>query len=179
MATSSVLGIDQAEISAPGRDTASLGPSDTSDTGSDIAGLDEFDDSDPSMPIDVALDPDAVRPHAGSDVYGAGVDSDASGTGEARSATGDAGLREAADIGVDRIVDDPNESALQDDVDDIAADAALQEAIEASRSVSTGGSGNAVMDDAEDEEADEEDESSAFEVEDESADPVGDGRAVR
>jgi len=171
MATSSLLGIDEADTFAPGRDTASLGPSDTSDSGSDVAGLDEFDDSDPNMPVDVALDPDAVRPRAGADVFGAGSDSDSTGTGEARSASGDSGLREAADIGVDRIINDPDETALQDDLDDILADASLQEAIEASRDLK----GDAAADSAQDDGGN----GLSPAEEDESADPVGDGGVVR
>jgi hypothetical protein len=58
-----------------GRDSASLGPSDSSDSGSDVA--------------DIAPDDGAA--------------SDSGGTGERRGAAGEASLPDAADIGVDRV----------------------------------------------------------------------------
>ena len=60
MARSSLLGIDPAPTAAPGRDAASLGPGDSSDSGSDVAGLE--DDADPAVPVDVALRGDQPAP---------------------------------------------------------------------------------------------------------------------
>lgn len=107
MATSSLLGIDRAPSNPRGRDAADLGPSDTSDSGSDVAGLGDLDESDPGMPVDVAAGPDSQRSDTVADAFSSGADSDHTGTGERRSAAGDAGRREAADIGPDGIVSDP------------------------------------------------------------------------
>ena len=115
MAHSSLLGVDYAAQEPPGRDTASLGPSDTSDTGSDVAGLDEMDDGDPNMPVDVAMNLDAPQPgQSGDTLYAAS--SDGGGTGERRSAASDSG-REGADIGVDRIFNPDDELDEEEDPD--------------------------------------------------------------
>ena len=88
MARSSLLGIDTAPTTAPGRDAASLGPGDNSDSGSDVAGLE--DDADPGMPVDVAFRGDQPSPLP---------------LGETTAAAegDDTGVRDGADIGVDRI----------------------------------------------------------------------------
>jgi len=104
MGHSSLLGIDRAPGEPAGRDTADLGPSDTSDSGSDVAGIEDTDQNDPAVPLDVALREDGQRSFTSADVVG-GPGSDSSGTGERRAAGGDAGIREAADISVDRIVE--------------------------------------------------------------------------
>ena len=75
MARSPLIDTDYTPTEPPGRDSASLGPSDSSDSGSDLAGL---------APDD-------------------GTASDSGGTGERRGAAGDADVAEAADIGVDRV----------------------------------------------------------------------------
>ena len=98
MATSSILGTDQTPVPTQGRDTAALGPSDTTDSGSDIAGLE--DTLDPGGSLDSIAEPDSLRPMTGREVLGA--DSDSRGTGERRSAGSDAGV-EAADIAPDSI----------------------------------------------------------------------------
>jgi hypothetical protein len=103
MAHSSLLGIERANAEARGRDTAALGPSDTSDSGSDLVGIEDFDVDDPSAPVDSALGEDAERQWTTADSM-SGSSSDAAGTGEGRSAAGDAGGREAADISPDRII---------------------------------------------------------------------------
>jgi hypothetical protein len=127
MARSSLLGIDPAPTTAPGRDTASLGPGDNSDSGSDRIGLDD-DDSDPAVPVDVALRDD--QPSALP-------------LGESTAATdGDAGVRDGADIGVDRVFS-PDESDLGDE----ASQAAL----------SLAGEVQAEGEDGEEDEEDEED----------------------
>lgn len=74
MAYSSILGADVAPVHPSGRDSASLGPSDNSDTGSDTVGT-----------------------------YEALGDSDSVGTGERGSVTLDDG-REGGDILPDRVV---------------------------------------------------------------------------
>lgn len=147
MAHSPLLGIDRAPPEPAGRDTDALGPSDSSDSGSDVAGLDTSPGGDPDEPVDRALSGERSRP-AGADTASADA-TDAAGTGERRSAGLDAG-RDGADIGIDRIVDPAHEGADHDDED---PDLDFIEA---------------AAPDPLDEEA---------EVEDESADPVGDGRS--
>lgn len=102
MGHSSLLGAERAAEEPAGRDTAVLGPSDSSDTGSDMAGIGESDDADPGLPVDVAMR-DHMQHAAMAPENLAGSNSDASGTGERRSAGLDAGEREGADIGVDRV----------------------------------------------------------------------------
>ena len=123
MAHSSLLGIDEVPRSPPGHDTEALGPSDTSDSGSDIAGLADVDEGDPGLPVDIATDVDSERPDTSFEAIADGSDTDSAGTGERRSAGGDAGLREAADIAPDRIVFDPDTGAPGDGVlDDVLDD---------------------------------------------------------
>ncbi len=125
MARSSLLGIEQAAAEFTGHDTASLGPSDTSDTGSDIIGIDGFDDDDAMVPVDVAIDAD--RPHVGSagdERFGIDGGSDFGGTGERRSAGGDSGIADGADIAPDRIVSHPD-ADLDDEGDDAEVEALL------------------------------------------------------
>ena len=109
-----VGGYDRAATPAPGHDTPSLGPSDSSDSGSDVAGLDAADDEDPGLLVDTATDADSQRTEGGAETFSPGADSDGAGTGERRSAAGDAGALEGADIGPDRIVDDPSGLGLVD-----------------------------------------------------------------
>ena len=90
MARSSLLGIDSAAAEPAGRDKASLGPGDSSDSGSDVSGLDGDDDgADPGLPVDVALRDDQMAPLP---------------LGESlASSEGETGVRDGADIGVDRV----------------------------------------------------------------------------
>jgi len=90
MARSSLLGVDPAAPEPAGRDKASLGPSDSSDSGSDVTGLEGDDDAaDPGLPVDVALRDDQAAPLP---------------LGESLPASeGEAGVRDGADIGVDRV----------------------------------------------------------------------------
>jgi hypothetical protein len=92
MATSSILGADRAPSQATGRDVEALGPSDTSDSGSDIQGSIEL--ADPS---------DTDQPIFGTAQPGLDSDSDSAGTGERGSALVDEGARDAADILPDRV----------------------------------------------------------------------------
>lgn len=102
MAHSSLVGIDRVAIAPAGRDIAALGPSDSSDSGSDMAGLDEPDVNDPTEPVDVALRDEGHRRATTSENV-PGSRSDSGGTGEGRSAGEDAGGREGNDISVDRV----------------------------------------------------------------------------
>ena len=62
MARSPLTGIEPAAQEPPGRDESALGPSDTSDSGSDVAGRVDRDGGDPALPLDVALrEPEAAR----------------------------------------------------------------------------------------------------------------------
>ena len=101
MGHSSLLGTDLADAEPAGRDTAALGPGDNSDSGSDVAGLEQQDTEDTTLPVDVAMRDDAHHNLMPAEALH-GSASDASGTGERRSAGSDAGS-EAADIGIDRI----------------------------------------------------------------------------
>lgn len=94
-------GIDTADEDHRNRTDAHLGPSDSSDSASDLAGQDGLNDADPNVPVDVALRDDGRRSLIPGDAVG-GAASDAAGTGESRSAGADAGV-EAADVGVDSV----------------------------------------------------------------------------
>ncbi|HJV25610.1 MAG TPA: hypothetical protein VJ673_07975 [Aromatoleum sp.] len=109
MAKSSILGGDPVPVTPRGHSTGDLGPSDSSDSGSDIAGA-------PGLADDAGLDNDAGTTSdvdrgrgAGPDVGDVDLDSDtdAEGTGERRSAGRDDTSREANDILPDAIVRDP------------------------------------------------------------------------
>lgn len=117
MARSSLLGIDPVAAEPVGRDKASLGPGDSSDSGSDVVGLESDDDgADPGLPVDVALRDDQFAPLP---------------LGESLPASeGGTGVRDGADIGVDRVftpggVEDAvalleavDEAPLDDEADD-------------------------------------------------------------
>lgn len=100
MARSSLLGIDPGAAQPGGRDKASLGPGDSSDSGSDVAGLQGGDDAaDPGLPVDVALRDDQAPPLA---------------LGESLAASeGGTGVRDGADIGVDRVFTPRNVEELE------------------------------------------------------------------
>jgi hypothetical protein len=128
MGHSSLVGIDPVPLIAEGRDSDALGPSDSSDSASDIAGITD-DDGDPSAPVDTILGTDAA---SATERMSGG--SDAGGTGERRSAAADGG-REGADISVDRIMRAGDELALDDDLeldDDADPDLAFVDRLEAS-----------------------------------------------
>jgi len=90
MSQSSILGGDRAPQQARGRDDATLGPSDTSDSGSDIQGGSRLKTDTPEGQMGGAMtaDPDS--------------DSDSTRTGERAEAVPE-GARDGADIGPDRI----------------------------------------------------------------------------
>jgi len=122
MATSSILGGDRPPTQSSGRDTDALGPSDSSDSGSDIQGERGFD----------ALDDGEI----GAERVDQGSDTDAEGTGERGPAVLDRSVVEGADIAPDHIegadadvesadtIDDEARAvdALADDIDDAVED---------------------------------------------------------
>jgi hypothetical protein len=92
MATSSILGADRAPTQATGRDVEALGPSDNSDSGSDVQGqLDLVDPTDTDQPIFGTVQP--------------GLDSatDAGGTGERGAALPDEDAVDGSDIAPDHV----------------------------------------------------------------------------
>lgn len=120
MSNSSILGGDRAATRGGGRDVDSLGPSDSSDSGSDVQG-------ERSM----ATGPDNPGELGGLPVE-LGSDSDSAGTGERGSATGGA-HRDGADILPDRLIDSPLDAPDRDAADglsgieDLAADEPYEE----------------------------------------------------
>jgi hypothetical protein len=90
MGHSSLVRIDRTQTEPAGRDTASLGPSDSSDSGSDLQGAPDVEDAN--------LD----------------SDSDSGGTGERASAERDT-VVDGADIGTDHIEYLPEAEAFEDE----------------------------------------------------------------
>jgi len=86
-----------------GHGTAALGPSDTSDSGSDMQGPGLFE-SDVNQPLDTTNADSAQG--AGRDVGDANLDSDsdAGGTGERASAGRDSEVEAGSDIAPDRLI---------------------------------------------------------------------------
>jgi hypothetical protein len=105
MGHSSLVGIDKAPQRPKGTDEEALGPSDSTDSGSDTLGAGSLPAADPGEPVDVTLNRDqAVAPIEG--------------TGE------DADETQPSDIGVDRIIGpDGEEIAGELDGDDELAPA--------------------------------------------------------
>ena len=99
---SSLLGADEAPLEADGRDVEALGPSESSDSGSDCIGADDLPAADPNEPVDVTLGRDVAR----------------------RSIEGSEGSDEAqpgADISVDRVfTPDEEERAGAEDEAEVA-----------------------------------------------------------
>ena len=91
MSQSSILGGDRAAQQAPGRDAETLGPSDTSDSGSDIQGATRL-----------KTEPEEGEETGGATPIAEDSDSDAEGTGERAEAVPE-GARDGADIAPDRI----------------------------------------------------------------------------
>lgn len=89
MATSSITGGERAPVQSSGRGTDALGPSDSSDSGSDVQGERGFD----------AIDEGEI----GGDRADLASDTDAAGTGERGAAVHDTDIVEGADIAPDRI----------------------------------------------------------------------------
>ena len=112
MAQSPILGGDRAPMRPAGRDTDRLGPSDRSDSGSDVQNEHGFD----------ALDPGEI----GGESDRLDADSDAGGTGERAAAVHDSDRVEGADIAPDRIErvgsGGPAETLTRQDLETLAAD---------------------------------------------------------
>jgi len=112
MTNSSFLGGERAARYAKGRDIDALGPSDSSDSGSDVQGerslRGQGDHAD----------------ELGSLVVGTGNDSDASGTGERASATG-RDVPDGSDIMPDRVISPDGE--IDEITDESAVNARLGE----------------------------------------------------
>lgn len=116
MATSPLLGADRTDQRPRGTGIDVLGPSDSSDTGSDLmGGAGAVDAQDTELDTGTNSDPGRAR-GAGADVGDAdfNADSDRSGTGERAAAGRDTAL-EASDISPDHIVqveDEDEDEAL-------------------------------------------------------------------
>lgn len=114
MATSSITGAERAPLRSSGLGTDRLGPSDTSDSGSDVQNEHGFD----------ALDEGEI----GGESADLASDTDAAGTGEHGAAVHDTDIVEGADIAPDRIEsidanDDTDiEAASRQEIDALAAD---------------------------------------------------------
>ncbi|MEO7338559.1 MAG: hypothetical protein ABIV63_18445 [Caldimonas sp.] len=106
MAQSSILGGERAPVNSKGRDTDALGPSDSSDSGSDVQGERGFD----------ALDTGEI----GGDRADLSSDTDSAGTGERGSAVHDTDIVEGADVAPDRIgrFEKPSKETTDEGLDD-------------------------------------------------------------
>jgi hypothetical protein len=113
MATSSILGADRAPSQAAGRDVEALGPSDSSDSGSDVQG--ELDLAPPTDLDDTVYG--TVQP-------GLASDSDSAGTGERSAALPDEAGREAGDILPDRVQSIGEDAAMLEGMTDEELDLA-------------------------------------------------------
>lgn len=102
MPRSSIQGASRASEEPAGRDTASLGPGDSSDSGSDMMGISDSTGGDPALPTDVALRDE--QPPLGPSAETLASADDAAGTGERRSAGADGGKPDGWDIGVDQVI---------------------------------------------------------------------------
>lgn len=125
MARSSILGTSPAPAEPAGRDTAALGPGDSSDSGSDMMGIADSAGGDPGVPADIGADDEQRAGPLSSDALHS--PSDAAGTGESRSAGGDAGEQDGWDIGVDRVFT-PGSADEEPELTD-AEDALIEEAL--------------------------------------------------
>ena len=115
MSQSSILGGQKAPTQAPGRDTDALGPSDSSDSGSDVQGEHTRLASDPddagAVPVDLDSDTDSSGTGERGAAYGNDVDEGADIRPDHVDAISDAGEEavEADDTGVEDIVDEDTE----------------------------------------------------------------------
>lgn len=95
-------------VTDKGHGTGALGPSDTSDSGSDLQGPGIYeDDADTRLGLDTGTNADISHgPGAGRDVGDANLDSDsdAGGTGERASAGRDTDAEAGSDIAPDRLI---------------------------------------------------------------------------
>ena len=105
-----------------GHGTGALGPSDSSDSGSDVVGgpgLTQGDNLDLGSGTTSDLEASTAGGSAGPDVGDVDLDSDSdsSGTGERATAGRDTVARDGADIDVDRIESNPSVSLDEDDLE--------------------------------------------------------------
>ncbi len=105
MTRSSILGADRAPQQAEGRDVEALGPSDTSDSGSDIQGE-----------LDLAPPTDLDHTTFGAVQPGLESDTDSAGTGERGAALLDEEADEARDILPDTVHSFAEEALASQDV---------------------------------------------------------------
>ncbi|MBW8845293.1 MAG: hypothetical protein JF607_09995 [Burkholderiales bacterium] len=98
MGHSSLVGTDKAPRRPKGTDEQSLGPSDITDSGSDIQGADALPAADPGEPVDVTLN----RDQAFAPIEGTGEEADET---------------EASDIGPDRVIDTADDAGGTADVE--------------------------------------------------------------
>ncbi|WP_246099377.1 hypothetical protein [Methylibium rhizosphaerae] len=121
MGTSPLLGSERVPERPEGTGTDRLGPSDSSDSGSDIVGADGAVDTD-----ELGLSAEDIRRErgAGADIGDANLDSDtdASGTGERAEAGRDTLRREAPDIAPDHVEGGSAEELLNDELNAAATD---------------------------------------------------------
>ncbi|MED5620847.1 hypothetical protein [Ideonella sp. BN130291] len=126
MANSPLLGGERAAERPRGTSTDLLGPSDTSDSGSDITGAVGAVETD-ELGFDGGSNDDIRRaPGAGADIGDADLDggSDSGGTGERAEAGRDTLREEAPDIMPDRVIGiGSDEAAVAGEFDELAADA--------------------------------------------------------
>lgn len=109
---------DLPQPDVPGRDTGALGPGDSSDSGSDVAGAKRHD-----FDRDTELDNHALE----TGETEARSDSDSAGTGERASADGDETLSPDADVMPDRVesypsadeMDEMDEADEADEIDEL------------------------------------------------------------
>jgi hypothetical protein len=125
MAHSPLLGGERAPQRPAGTSTDLLGPSDSSDSGSDLTGAVGAVETD-DIGLDTGYNDDIRRaPGAGADIGDANLDadSDRSGTGERAEAGRDTLRRDAPDISPDHIEGgEGSDEALVADADDLAQD---------------------------------------------------------
>jgi hypothetical protein len=130
MAQSPLLGGDRAPQRHSGTGTDVLGPSDTSDTGSDITGAVGAVDTD-ALGLDGGTNDDVRRAAgAGADVGDANLDSDSDsgGSGERAEAGRDTLRRDAPDIEPDQVLGvGSDDNAVADEPDQLAADTAAED----------------------------------------------------
>lgn len=132
----SLTGRDPAE-DADARDRASLGPSDSSDSGSDLVGISGQDPDDPWAPVDVVLRDDRPHPLLPADLPGA---------------------TPTSDVGIDRVVDADAWRAPEQEppLDAAEHDTADDEGVQLAFVIDAGGEDAPdIEDDIEDEELDE------------------------
>ncbi|MBA2413404.1 MAG: hypothetical protein H0V63_11355 [Burkholderiaceae bacterium] len=111
-------------VAGKGHGTSALGPSDTSDSGSDMQGPGIYERDAEILNLDtMAADDVAHAPGAGRDVGDANLDSDSDsgGTGERASAGRDTDVEAGSDIAPDRVLG-TDEPVPQDFLDRLAID---------------------------------------------------------